>query len=258
MKRTWCVVALGLLASAGCSKVSSLFGGKSENAESPRPHAPAAAPTKARIDGATTTRPVAGDHGSESKKPAHAEAPVAAPFVLPATHARGSIFGRLPKGTLFALRLPDVARLGEAFRRSSLSSLLDNPLVAPQRASLEQGMKQLKAELFPVAADYDALVAEVGKLTGEVVVALTSIDLMSAVSGTSLANGPTFTVAVVYDAGASADVFQRLLDRAIKLSKRNNNRNSIDTNLPIVATDTTTWIRSHHDDRASTTLARDG
>jgi hypothetical protein len=261
MKRTWCVVALGLLASAGCSKVSGLFGAKPEGAETSKAHAPSAptpAPTKARIDGAATTRPTIADHGTAAQKPVRGDTAATATFTPPPAHARGSIFGRLPKGTLFALRLPDVTRLGEAFRRSSLTSLFDNPLVAPQRASLEQGMKQLKADLFPDAADYEALVAEVGKLTGELVVAMPSVDLLAAVSGANLANGPTFTVAFIYDAGASADSFQHLLDRGIELSKKNGAHGSLDTQLPIVAAGTTTWMRRHRDDRSCMTLARDG
>ena len=249
MQRMWCVVALGLLTSAGCSKISGLFGSKPATPEAPR----APATSKAALDGASG-RP----GGAEAARPATGEvAPVPA-WTPPAIHARGAIFGRLPKGTLLALRVPDVSRLAEAFRRTSLSSLLDSPLLAPKRAELELDLKQLKAELAPKVADLDALLAEFGSLKGELVVAIPSVDLISLASGGAHANGPNFTVALIYQAGKSADSFQHLLDRAIELSKTRGGRGGIDAELPVVASGATTWMRRRKDDKSIVTLARDG
>lgn len=255
MQRKWCVVALGLLASAGCSKISGLFGSKPAASEPVRT-SPATA-TKATLDG-STKRPGGADRGTSSAKPGAGETAAEPVWTPPAVHARGAIFGRLPKGTLLALRVPDVSRLAEAFRRTSLSSLLDSPLFAPKRAELEQDLKQLKTEMAARVSDLDELIAEFERLKGELVVAVPSADLMSLAMGAARGAGPNFTVAVIYQAGASADSFQHLLDRAIELSKTRGGHGGIDAELPVVAAGKTTWMRRHKDDRTSVTLARDG
>jgi hypothetical protein len=249
MQRMWCVVALSLLTSAGCSRISGLFGSKSATPETPR----APATSKAALDGASK-RP----GGAEPARPAASETPPMPAWTPPAVHARGTIFGRLPKGTLLALRVPDVSRLAEAFRRTSLSSLLESPLFAPKRDELEKDLKQLKAELAPRVADLDALLAEFASLKGELVVALPSVDFLSLASGGARANGPSFTVAVIYQAGKSADSFQHLLDRAIELSKTRDGHGGLDAELPVAASGATTWMRRRKDDKSIVTLARDG
>jgi hypothetical protein len=265
MRRSSHLVAAGLAvvcAASGCAKIESLWKGNAAPAATPATK-PGAKTTpgssKAAVDGGTLGH----NDGAAGTRPTR---PAAAPekaWTPPPAHARGTLFSRLPKGTLFALRLPDVARLVEAYQRSAIPTFLQNALVAQQRAQFDEMLAHAKAELLPRLGDVDALAADARRLQGEFVLAVPSLDLSGLAGGGAFANGPSarnpaVTIAAMYQAGASADAFQSLLDRVFALSKSADGQRGLDVDLPMATPGTTTWLRRHRDDKGSVTLSRDG
>src|SRR6185369_1593361 len=194
MRRSSHLVAAGLfafvVAATGCAKIESLWKGNAAPAATPAAK-PGAKTTpgssKAAVDGGTLTRND-GAGGTKSTRPAAAPEKAWTP---PPAHARGTLFSRLPKGTLFALRLPDVARLVEAYQRSAIPTFLQNALVAQQRAQFDEMLAHAKAELLPRLGDVDALVADARRLQGEFVLAIPSLDLSGLAGGGAFASGPS-------------------------------------------------------------------
>jgi hypothetical protein len=256
-----CIVAgwvAFVFAASGCGKLETLWK-KKEATPAANPAAkpatkPGPAASKAAVDGG----PLATDRGT---KAAREVAPEKA-WTPPAAHARGTLFSRLPRTSLFALRLPDVSRVAEAYRRSALSSLLGGALFAGQRTQIDEMLAHAKAELLPRLGDPETLLKDLRSLKGEFVLAIPSFDF-SALAGGAMGAGPSarrpaFTIAALYQAGASAETFQALLDQVFALSQTLDGHGGLENDLPVANAGTTTWLRRRRDDKCSVTLARDG
>ncbi len=191
-------------------------------------------------------------------KPATArddERPAIAPAELPPAAARGPLLGRLPKSTLFALRLPHVEKLEEAWRRTPLQKLMEMPELAEQRAKAMAGVDHALAELDKQFADFAALKEKFLALGGEVVVALLSIDGRALMARSGDFEECPFTAAVLFDAGDHAEHADVLLQRLFAVAEREKERGAT---LTLLSSAKDSWHRRLIVDGSCIDLLREG
>jgi hypothetical protein len=200
--------------------------------------------------------------GASAKKTANAEEAepaTAAPDALPATTARGTLLQRLPKSTLYALRLPHVEKLGEVWERSSFSALTKTPAFLAQRAQMESGLDQALAELSKTVPDLDELKTRVMGLEGELVVAVLGIDWMSISSRSDDVGKCPVTAAVMFDAGAHATEFDALFVRALGLIEQEAGKSGArDVHVEVLANAKESWHRRVLHESVAVDMVRDG
>lgn len=190
--------AFALLLASGC--------GVEPEADLPPPRATA---TKA-------TKPDKRVEDEATKPAATVKLPVQRPIDLPAVTERSALLQRLPKSSLFVLRVPKVGRLAEAYKRSSFRSMVAGTEFSAGKAQMTEGIARVEAGLRAALPDYDALREQVMSIDGESVLALVSVDIAAFTARASKSNDMPFHVAWMFDAGRHASTFDALTQRALK------------------------------------------
>jgi hypothetical protein len=200
---------------------------------------------------------------SQTAAPAKASSPaVVAPMAGGAPiAARGTLFQRLPKSTLCALRLPHVEKLKAAYERTSLHDLMEMPQFAVQRAQLDTVCAETFGTLAQDVPDFDALKSQLLAIEGELVVAIVSIDALALSKSSDEISGCPLTCALMFDAGAHADDVDKLLQRCFALLEAkisSQSDSSPGMHVETVASSADGWHRRLRPEGALIEIAREG
>jgi hypothetical protein len=244
-------LGLSILLFAGCAQ-SEFTGSQSQDiATSEAPPTPRPSPkakVKAPADQALIAKPIV---LPETPPPAKVE--------LPPISMRGTLLQRLPKSTLFAVRLPHVEKLSEAIARSPLPELFANPAMSGAREEMESGLAGLERELGDEFPDLAELKSRFFALEGELVVALISVDARVMAGHADEVTGCPMTFALLFDAGEHADDFQHLLDRALdSIAKDIAKDPSTALKFDVVSAGNGAWHRHASFEGVGLELAREG
>ncbi len=204
--------------------------------------APSPAPVKLATPAPAATPPAA------TPTPAKQES-VAAPRASDSDVRRepDHMLTRLPRATLFVLRFPEIHRAVEFVRSSLAESVLADPRAAADAARRFAG---IESEMRRNISDYDVLRADLARVRGDLVIALTRID--PAAFGSRSPSSVPFTLAMMFDAEDEGDALDKLLVRAFREYEEKSAR-------PVTrqSTDDRSWHRHIHFQGTSIDVVRE-